>query len=192
MKPEQISGLFFDPYTINFSLCFGIGLAGVSHLQVRNQTGLLRHSGFHIGIHKPEKFQKQENPGGLYGCLFYLFSPVSVSPRMVWFVQIAYGIHSFRIQADLFISPILTGSFKTYFYYICFRMFSQQENSLSLHFRHGCIRKRHRKMLRHSPCGSFSCYPVFLMHFSQLFRVFFQGFEFSPKTVLCSGSDLNL
>ena len=52
---------------------------------------------------------------------------------MVWMVQIADGVHSFQIQADTF-HDFFDKFFKMYSYYICFRIFSQQENLLSLHF----------------------------------------------------------
>ena len=147
VKPEQIAGSFFDPYTINFPLCFRGGLTGNSHLQVWNQVGLLRHSGSRIGIRKPEELQKQEDPRNLYGCPFYLFSSVSVSPRMVWFVQIADGVHSFPIVTVKVLNRYGL-FFKTYLSYICFRMFSQLENSLSLSFRH---KPRQKKAQENAP-----------------------------------------
>ena len=132
VKPEQISGSFFDPDTINFPFRLRGRFPGVSRLQLRHQVGLLRHpgcrirvcepeklqqqkdpcrnscikirykvcffrhSGFCVRIRKPEKFQQQKDSCRFQGCFSYLFPSVSVSPRMVWTIQIADSVPSFQ------------------------------------------------------------------------------------------------
>lgn len=96
VKPEQISGFFFDPDTINFPFRLRGRFPGVSRLQLRHQEGLLRHPGSRIRVCEPEKLQQQKDPCSLYGGFSYLFPSVSVSPRMVWTIQIADSVPSFQ------------------------------------------------------------------------------------------------
>lgn len=96
VKPEQISGPFFDPYAINFPRCLRDRAAGNSCIQIRHKVCFFCHPGFRTRVRKPEKFQKQKDSCRFQGCFSNLFLSVSVSPRMVWPIQIADGIHSFQ------------------------------------------------------------------------------------------------
>ena len=96
VKPEQISGPFFDPYTINFPLRLRGGPIWNPCFNIRHQVCLLCHPGARTGIREPEEFQQQKDPRCLYSSSSYLFPSVPVSPRMVWMVQIADGVHSFQ------------------------------------------------------------------------------------------------
>ena len=96
VKPEQISGLFFNSYAINFPRCLRDRAAGNSCIQIRHKVCFFCHPGFRARVRKPEKFQKQKDSCRFQGCFSNLFLSVSVSPRMVWPIQIADGIHSFQ------------------------------------------------------------------------------------------------
>lgn len=96
VKPEQISGLFFNSYAINFPLCLRDRAGRNSCIKIRYKVCFFRHSGFCVRIRKPEKFQQQKDSCRFQGYFSYLFPSVSMSPRMVWTIQIADSVPSFQ------------------------------------------------------------------------------------------------
>ena len=96
VKPEQISGLFFNSYAINFPLCLRDRAGRNSCIKIRYKVCFFRHSGFCVRIRKPEKFQQQKDSCRFQGYFSYLFPSVSMSPRMVWTIKIADSVPSFQ------------------------------------------------------------------------------------------------
>ena len=120
VKPEQISGIFFDSDTINFPGCFHTGILRNFIFIFRYQVCLFRHSGFCKCICKPEKFQQKEDPCDPYSRFSYLFSSVSMSPRMIRAVEIADGIHSFQNPDRIPVPAAVIKSFS-----VCFSILSR-------------------------------------------------------------------